>query len=116
MPLPATAASTRPPSAAPIAGGILFLACTQEAIFLRMLSLGDLKQGASDVIVLLLASGLFYLIWWFLVSGSAFPDGKSGRRARTRFILISALLYRATVWPLAPGLSDDVFRYRWEGM
>ncbi len=27
-----------------------------------------------------------------------------------------ALLFRLTVWPLYPALSDDVFRYRWEGM
>jgi hypothetical protein len=28
----------------------------------------------------------------------------------------AAVVFRLTVWPLAPAFSDDVFRYRWEGM
>jgi len=30
-------------------------------------------------------------------------------------IWVAAVLFRLTVWPLAPVLSDDVYRYRWEG-
>ena len=30
-------------------------------------------------------------------------------------ILAAAILFRLTFWPLYPALSDDVFRYRWEG-
>ncbi len=30
-------------------------------------------------------------------------------------IVAIGLILRLTVWPLAPGLSDDLYRYRWEG-
>ncbi len=31
-------------------------------------------------------------------------------------ILLPAIVFRLTAWTMAPALSDDVFRYRWEGM
>jgi hypothetical protein len=30
-------------------------------------------------------------------------------------IVAMGLIFRLTVWPLAPALSDDLYRYRWEG-
>lgn len=31
------------------------------------------------------------------------------------WIVLAGILFRITLWPLAPALSDDPFRYRWEG-
>jgi len=31
------------------------------------------------------------------------------------FIVAAALVFRVTAWPIAPALSDDIYRYRWEG-
>jgi alpha-1,6-mannosyltransferase len=84
------------------------LAAILEAIFLRMALLGDLRTRIVETIGLLLASGLFYLVCTYLVL-----RGRS--RVRPAWVFGAALLFRLTLWPLYPALSDDVFRYRWEG-
>ena len=33
---------------------------------------------------------------------------------RPAWVVGAALVFRATLWPLYPAMSDDVFRYRWE--
>ena len=84
------------------------LAAVLEAIFLRMALLGDLRTRIVETIGLLLASGLFYLVCTYLVL-----RGRS--QVRQAWIIGAAVLFRLTLWPLYPALSDDVFRYRWEG-
>src|SRR5262245_44798847 len=104
------------------------LAAILEAIFLRIALLGDLKPRAVETIGLLLLSGLFYLVCTFTVLRDAGPGlakpawrfwGKlgqgMGRGPRPALVLGAALIFRLTLWPLYPALSDDVFRYRWEG-
>src|SRR5439155_4009780 len=60
-----------------------------------------------ETIVLLLLSGLFYLVCTFTVlRRTSVPPA---------LILGAALVFRLAFWPLYPALSDDVFRYRWEG-
>ena len=58
--------------------------------------------------VWLLISGSFYLV-------SCYLGARGGGRPGLPFILVAALAFRLTAWPLYPALSDDVFRYRWEG-
>src|SRR5262245_38637588 len=84
------------------------LAAILEAIFLRMALLGDLRPRIVETIGLLLASGLFYLVSAYLVL-------RSRSLIRPAWIVGGAVLFRLTLWPLYPALSDDVFRYRWEG-
>src|SRR5712691_10606636 len=116
------------------------LAAILEAIFLRMALLGDLRTRIAETIGLLLASGLFYLVCTYLVlrgrrwggppgprptPSSAFRRGQEagqgagcgpgGPPHQTAWIIGAAALFRLTLWPLYPALSDDVFRYRWEG-
>ncbi len=37
-------------------------------------------------------------------------------RAEIAIVLGAAVLFRATLWPLAPATSGDVYRYLWEGL
>ncbi len=53
-------------------------------------------------------AGLFYRVWGYLVLQRAKSHG-----AGVLIVLIAAIL-RLTVWPLAPALSDDPYRYLWE--
>lgn len=84
------------------------LAAILEAIFLRIALLGNLRQHVAGAIGWLLLSGLFYLVCSFLVV-------RRRRAVRPALVIGAAILFRLTFWPLYPALSDDVFRYRWEG-
>jgi hypothetical protein len=86
----------------------LVLAGLLEACYLKLLFTGDLRRHIAETIGLYLISGLFYLVCCRLVLTGRGPD--------RRLLLGAALLFRLTVWPLFPALSDDVFRYRWEGV
>src|SRR5882724_11797674 len=106
---------------------LLALAAILEAIFLRIALPGDLKPRIVETIGLLLLSSLFYIFSVFVAGGvarsaSANQHPTSNRSQRniqhptaTPAIVAIAILFRLTFWPLYPALSDDVFRYRWEG-
>jgi len=84
------------------------LASILEAIFLWLALLGDLRQHVTEAIGLLLLAGLFYLVCTFLVLRRRSPVSPA-------LVVGAAIVFRLTFWPLYPALSDDVFRYRWEG-
>src|SRR6516164_444012 len=80
-----------------------------EALYLRMYRLYYLKNHAIGFIELALAAGTLYLIVLYGLSRA--------RASRAAFILLifGAVVFRATLWPMEPTLSDDLQRYRWEG-
>jgi hypothetical protein len=85
---------------------------------LRMIS--DIRDHIPETIILLLVTTIFYIVSSFLVlaklNKSRGLEAPSQPDATTlAFIVVCALTFRLTVWPLYPALSDDVFRYRWEG-
>lgn len=80
-----------------------------ELIFLRMHNLYYLKNHAVSFIELALAAGLIYLIALYLFT-RMHPT-----RAATILLIFLAIAFRAPLWTLQPTLSDDIFRYRWEG-
>jgi alpha-1,6-mannosyltransferase len=82
-----------------------------EAIMVALLRLGNLKAHAVEFIALALAASLLYLIAVWAVEH--FPP--RGRRRLIGFIFIAGMVFRATLFPLYPSLSDDLLRYRWEG-
>ena len=79
-----------------------------EALYLRIHSLCYLKNHAIAFMVLALAAGLVYLV--------ALYGFERTRASRATFILLifCALVFRATLWPMQPTLSDDLQRYRWD--
>ncbi len=74
-----------------------------------MLRLGNLKERVVEFIALALAAGIVYFVGLFWLERAA-----DSRRARL-LVLAAALAFRATLLPLWPSLSDDFYRYRWEG-
>jgi hypothetical protein len=87
---------------------LIALAAILEAIFLRIAIRGDLRPRIVETIGLLLLSGLFYLISTYVIL-------RGQGAVRPAWILGAAIVFRLTFWPLYPALSEDVFRYRWEG-
>jgi alpha-1,6-mannosyltransferase len=81
-----------------------------EAVFLRMHSLYYLKNHAIGFIELGLAGGLVYLIALYGFTRT------HATRTTTILLVFAAIVFRATLWPMEPTLSDDLQRYRWEGM
>jgi alpha-1,6-mannosyltransferase len=88
--------------------GLLAAGAVLEALYLRMHSLYYLKNHAIAFMVLALGAGIVYLI--------ALYGFDHTRASRASFILLifAALVFRATLWPMEPTLSDDLQRYRWD--
>jgi len=88
--------------------GLLVAGALLEALYLRMHSLYYLKNHAIAFVVLALGAGIVYLI--------ALYGFDQTRASRASFILLifGALVFRATLWPMEPTLSDDLQRYRWD--
>ncbi|MGH9662709.1 MAG: hypothetical protein ACRD96_29430, partial [Bryobacteraceae bacterium] len=84
----------------------LVLAALNEAVYLGLHIFGDLRPRVVEAIVLIVISGLFYIVSCYFAGKSPVPPA---------VLAGAALAFRLTVWPLHPALSDDVFRYRWEG-
>ncbi len=87
-----------------LAGAVLL-----EAVFARMHHLNDLKQNVIEFIVLALAAGLVYVVSLYFIEHSR------DDRAAFWLLLAAAVLFRLTLFPLEPSLSDDLHRYRWDG-
>jgi len=88
----------------------IILAALLELCFVAILRLGNLKANVVPFLAWALAAGVVYLTatWWALR-----PAPTS--RSETRLILGAALLFRITLLPLYPSLSDDLYRYQWDG-
>ena len=84
-----------------------------EAGFLSLLRLGRLADDVPAFIVHYLLISLAYFVACWLVAA---PDRGGGRGGGWRWIWGAALLFRLTVLPLPPSLSEDAVRYRWQGM
>ena len=81
-----------------------------EALFLILLRLGDLKMRVIETIVVAFAAGIVYLVALYLMERAA------ERRGLLWIVLAAAFFFRITLAPLWPSLSDDVYRYRWDGL
>src|SRR5215469_4607707 len=88
--------------------GLLGAGALLEALYLRMHSLYYLKNHAIAFMVLALAAGVVYLIALYGF------DHTGASRAVYSLLIFGALVFRATLWPMLPTLSDDLQRYRWD--
>jgi hypothetical protein len=80
-----------------------------ELLFLWLHHLGDLELYAVETIATGLAAGIIYLVVVYSLEHSR------ENRHIVWLILAAALVFRVTLWPLAPTLSNDLYRYRWDG-
>ncbi len=81
-----------------------------EAIFETMRRLGNLKLYVIETIALALGAGIIYFVALYALEHSA------GSKTAFWLVLVGALLFRLTLAPLEPTLSDDIHRYRWDGL
>ncbi len=88
--------------------GLLAAGVLLEALYLRMHSLYYLKNYAIAFMVLALAAGIVYLVALYGF------DHTHASRATFILLIFGALVFRATLWPMLPTLSDDLQRYRWD--
>ncbi len=94
----------------PQAVTLAVLAALLEAAFLALRRLQPLHDNTVEAIAVGLIAGAFYLLAVFCAC--AWPDSRRGALA---VVLLAAAVFRATLLPLPPSLSDDLYRYRWEG-
>jgi hypothetical protein len=102
---------------------LLLLAIFLEAGYLGVHALGDLGERLVQFIALYLLLSLLYLVGCYLITeqqgGAASPDGLHTERFSSRKLLLliwgAAIVFRLTLLPLSPTLSEDLNRYRWQG-
>ena len=71
--------------------------------------MGDLQANAPEFIGLVLLAGVVYVAAVYV--NEHYPSGRWG----LGIILAGALLFRLLLLPLWPSLSQDLYRYRWQG-
>lgn len=93
---------------------LLVLGALETFTFVALLSLGDLNRAVPAFLGLYFLAFLLYLAAVRIVLNDSHPAPEQPRLVLT--VLAFALLFRATLLFSAPSLSDDVFRYVWDGM
>jgi len=97
-------------------GGAVILpasACAMEAGFLALVVLGDLNQGVVEFTAVYLATSLFYLFCCYAITRI---DAATWPKQRLMALVwLGGLVFRLTVLPMSPQLSEDLNRYRWQG-
>jgi len=92
---------------------LLLLALLLEAGFVALRRLGNFQEQVVEFIAVYLAGSLFYLLsCWLIIRWSS-----AGRLPRSLWtaIWVAGIAFRLTVFPLDPQLSEDLYRYRWQG-
>ena len=92
---------------------LLASACAMEAGFLALAALGNLKQGVVEFTAAYLGISLFYLLSCYAIARTDVT--KWPRRRLMGLVWLGGLVFRLTVFPLSPDLSEDLNRYRWHG-
>jgi alpha-1,6-mannosyltransferase len=80
-----------------------------EAAFYALRRLTNLELYVVETIAIALAAGVVYFVVLFSL------EHTHEHRATLWLILVGAVIFRLTLVPLTPTLSNDVYRYRWDG-
>ena len=86
------------------------LAALLETAFLALRRLHPFDEHVVEVVAVALAAGVVYLAAAWL-AGSL----RNSTRFAAAIILLAAVLFRLTLFDLPPSLSDDLYRYQWDG-
>ncbi len=95
---------------------LLGCASVMGALYLVLRLQGDLRFRIPETIGILLATSILYLVSCYLALQSGKPATANSHNTIVLIVGGAAVVFRLIVWPVAPALSDDVYRYRWEGM
>ena len=91
---------------------LLASACAMQAGFIALAALGNFEQRVVEFTGVFLGISIFYLIGCFAITRL---DAKQSGPRLIAFIWLCGLVFRFTVLPLSPELSEDLNRYRWHG-
>ena len=93
--------------------GSLLAIAVLEGAYLSMLGLERLADDVPSYIAHAFFLSVVYLVCCWLITQSR----AEARNERTTLsvIWVAAILFRLTVLPLDPSLSEDLVRYRWQG-
>jgi alpha-1,6-mannosyltransferase len=80
-----------------------------EALYLRIYFIHYLKNHVISFMALALCAGVIYLVSLYAL------ERTTASRTAYSLLIFLAIVFRATLWPMEPTLSDDLQRYRWEG-
>ncbi len=102
---------------------LLVLALLLEAGYLGMLALGNLGEQVVEFIALFLLLSSLYLGCCFLITQACnkapSSDAEEAVHISSRKLLLliwgAGIVFRLTLVPLDPTLSEDLNRYRWQG-
>jgi len=89
--------------------GLGTLAAGSTVIYIWIERQQNLEGHMPEFIGLLLLAGIFYVVGVFCVERFRLGPGA------LIIILASAVLFRLVLLPAVPSLSDDVYRYQWDG-
>ena len=81
-----------------------------EAVFVAMARLEDLSIHIPEFMALALGGGVLYCVALYAL------EHTHENRAVLWLILAGGLVFRLTLFPHPPSLSNDLYRYRWDGM
>jgi alpha-1,6-mannosyltransferase len=95
----------------------------QAGCYLGLLLLGNLRQNVLKMLCFFAGAFLLYIftLRLLLCNESLKRDGLAARQSFLRrngylmAVLGLAVLFRLILWPGIPSLSDDIYRYVWEG-
>jgi len=80
-----------------------------EVMFAWLHHLRNLEFFVVETIAVGLLGGVVYLLVIFGLEHT--PESRNS----VWLVLAVAVIFRVTLWPLVPTLSDDLYRYRWDG-
>ena len=86
------------------------LAALLETAWLALRRLHPFDEHVVEVVAVALAASVAYFIAAWLVGAL-----RQSTRLATLIILLAAVLFRLTLFDLPPSLSDDLYRYQWDG-
>jgi len=89
---------------------LVLLGALLEAAFLGLRWLHPLDENLPEALAVSLFAGIIYLVAAFLVC-----SWREAAPAAVAIVLLAAVVFRATLFPLPPTLSNDIHRYQWEG-
>ena len=90
-------------------GTLLLLAAASAAGYAAIPLLGKLDEKIPELLGVWFFLALVYLVSTYLI----LPGGTA--RRRLLLIWIGAVVFRVLLLPVEPRLSEDLYRYRWQG-
>ena len=87
---------------------LLIVGVAMECLYVGILCLNNLKENIETFIPLVLAQGALYLCSIYIA------EKVPPRRSHLVLVFAAAAVFRLTLLPLYPSLSDDLYRYQWD--